>query len=338
RVDDALTNVQTLVVLDHQRTRTLNRATFSLPAASFAEGDGTLVSLEGRAQRFFQVFEPGYLRPEARIHESWRWLHGLSTKLNGDTPGDITLDQVTAACSQAYPDLVKIPAAAPGAAFRIEGLRLAREPHRYSGRTSMRANRSVSEPRVPQDPDTAFAFSMEGYSGFRHPHQQVPFAWAPGWNSPQAWNKFTDEVGGHLRGGDPGIRLLDPRPGQYHYECDIPAAFQPSDTDYRPIVLPRLFGGEETSVRAEPIRQRMEPPVLLLSEADATALGAEPGGLVTVTGEQACVTLPARMQADWPRGLVGLPAGSVPAGIATGPVTLTAGPGSRPTAGEEVRP
>lgn len=338
RVDAALANVQTLVVLDHQRTRTLNRASFSLPAASFAEGDGTLVSLEGRAQRFFQVFEPGYLRPEARIHESWRWLHGLSAKLNDDTPGEITLDQVTSACSRACPDLSMITAAAPDASFRIEGLRLAREPHRYSGRTSMRANRSVSEPRVSQDPDTALAFSMEGYSGFRHPHQQVPFAWAPGWNSPQAWNKFTDEVGGHLRGGDPGIRLLGPRPGHYHYECDIPAAFQPSGTDCQAIVLPRLFGGEETSARAEPIRQRMEPPVLLLSQADAKALGAELGGLVTVTGKHACVTLPAGMQADWPRGLVGLPGGSVPAGIGGGPVTLTAGPGSTPTTGEEVRP
>jgi len=337
RVDSALANARPLVVLDHQRTRTLSRATFSLPAASFAEGDGTLVSLEGRAQRFFQVFEPGYLRPEARIHESWRWLHGLSANLGGDTPGDITLDEVTAACSRACPELEMITAAAPDARFRIEGLRLAREPHRYSGRTAMRADQNVSEPRVPQDPDTALAFSMEGYSGFRHPHQQVPFAWAPGWNSPQAWNKFTDEVGGHLRGGDPGIRLLDPRPGLYHYDCDIPEAFQRSDTDHRAIVLPRLFGGDETSARAEPIRQRMEPPVLLLSETDAKALGAELGGLVTVTGEQACVTLPARVQVDWPRGLVGLPAGSVPMGIADGPVTLTAGPGSTPTPGEEVR-
>ena len=337
RVDSALANARPLVVLDHQRTRTLSRATFSLPAASFAEGDGTLVSLEGRAQRFFQVFEPGYLRPEARIHESWRWLHGLSANLGGDTPGEITLDEVTAACSRACPELEMITAAAPDARFRIEGLRLAREPHRYSGRTAMRADQNVSEPRVPQDPDTALAFSMEGYSGYRHPHQQVPFAWAPGWNSPQAWNKFTDEVGGHLRGGDPGIRLLHPRPGLYHYDGDIPEAFQPSDTDYRAIVLPRLFGGDETSARAEPIRQRMEPPVLLLSENDATALGAELGGLVTVTGEQACVTLPARVQVDWPRGLVGLPAGSVPMGIADGPVTLTAGPGSTPTPGEEVR-
>ncbi|MDF0752956.1 hypothetical protein NLU14_22275, partial [Marinobacter sp. 71-i] len=84
-----------------------------------------------------------------------------------------------------------------------------REPLRYSGRTAMRANISVHEPRTPQDPDTAFAFSMEGYSGSVEPRQQVPFAWSPGWNSPQAWNKFQDEVGGHIRAGDPGTRLIE---------------------------------------------------------------------------------------------------------------------------------
>ena len=325
------------MVLDHQRTRTLERATFALPAATFAEADGTLISLEGRAQRFFQVFDPSYMRPEARIHESWRWLHALSARQNKASSADITLDEVTGACARDCPALAPMVDAAPNAGYRVEGLRLAREPHRYSGRTSMRADQSVSEPRAPQDPDTAFAFSMEGYSGYREPRQQVPFAWAPGWNSPQAWNKFTDEVGGHLRGGDPGIRLLNPQPGQYQYGSAIPEAYRRSGEDFQAIVLPRLFGGEETSALAEPIRQRMERPALLLSDADATRLGAELGGLVTVTGEQACVTLPACVQTDWPAGLVGLPAGSVPAGIASGRVTLVAGPGSTPGP-EEVRP
>lgn len=335
RVDAALERVDTRVVLDHQRTRTLEQATFALPAATFAEGDGTLVSLEGRAQRFFQVFEPGYMRPEARIHESWRWLHRLAANRRAPPAGEVTLDQVTAACAAAHPALAAIPGAAPGADYRIEGLRLAREPHRYSGRTAMRANRSVSEPRSPQDPDTAFAFSMEGYSGSHRPRQQVPFAWAPGWNSPQAWNKFTDEVGGHLRGGDPGVRLLVPVPGSYHYGTAIPTAFGPR-SDYRAVILPRLFGGEETSALAEPIRQRMERPHLVLAAADAERLGATLGGLVTVAGETGCVTLPARPEPDWPEGLVGIPAGIVPATIAQAPVTLAAGPGSTPEqSGEE---
>jgi NADH dehydrogenase subunit G (EC 1.6.5.3) len=136
-----------------------------LPAASFAEGDGTLVSQEGRAQRFFQVFDPQYLDSSIQIHEGWRWMHALrATLLN--KPVDWTqLDHVTSACAEAAPQLAGIVNAAPSAAFRIKGMKLAREPLRYSGRTAMRANISVHEPRTPQDKDTAFAFSMEGYSG-----------------------------------------------------------------------------------------------------------------------------------------------------------------------------
>ena len=67
QVDQALARAQVLVVLDHQRTATAQRADLVLPAASFAEGDGTLVSQEGRAQRFFQVYEPSYYDPASLV-------------------------------------------------------------------------------------------------------------------------------------------------------------------------------------------------------------------------------------------------------------------------------
>ncbi len=112
------------------------------------------------------------------------------------------LDHVIDAVVEKLPQLAGIKDAAPDASFRIRGQKLAREPHRYSGRTAMRANISVHEPRQPQDKDTMFAFSMEGNNQPSAPRSQIPFAWAPGWNSPQAWNKFRAEVGGHLRHGD----------------------------------------------------------------------------------------------------------------------------------------
>lgn len=161
KVDAALAAAKVVIVADHSRTATVDRAHLVLPAASFAEGDGTLVSQEGRAQRFFQVFDPQYLDSSIQIHEGWRWMHALrATLLN--KPVDWTqLDHVTSACAEAAPQLAGIVNAAPSAAFRIKGMKLAREPLRYSGRTAMRANISVHEPRTPQDKDTAFAFSME---------------------------------------------------------------------------------------------------------------------------------------------------------------------------------
>ncbi len=64
-----------VIVLDHSETETVKKADIVLSAASFAEGDGTVVSQEGRAQRFYQVYDPSYYKPELAIKESWRWLH-----------------------------------------------------------------------------------------------------------------------------------------------------------------------------------------------------------------------------------------------------------------------
>ncbi|WP_136068235.1 NADH-quinone oxidoreductase subunit NuoG [Modicisalibacter radicis] len=317
RVDAALERAETVITLDHQRTATWQHAHLGLPAAAFTEGDGTLVSLEGRAQRFFQVFDPRYIRPETRIHESWRWLHALRADMLRHDVGEITLDAVTQACAERHPALHGILGAAPGADYRVRGLKLAREPHRYSGRTAMRAHLDVSEPRAPQDPDSPFTFSMEGYNGFDRPREEVAFAWAPGWNSPQAWNKFTDEVGGHLSAGDPGVRLLHPRPGDYAYFDALPAGFAPRESSWQVVVLPRLFGGEETSSRAAPIVERAAPATLRLSADDAQRLGCSDGDLLGVATASGRVSLPVQLDAALPAGLIGVPAGVEP-GLVSG--------------------
>ena len=58
-----------VIVLDHLANPTTEKAELVLPAGTFAESDGTFVSSEGRAQRFFQVFVP-----ENEVLASWRWL------------------------------------------------------------------------------------------------------------------------------------------------------------------------------------------------------------------------------------------------------------------------
>ncbi|HEY6131678.1 MAG TPA: NADH-quinone oxidoreductase subunit NuoG, partial [Halioglobus sp.] len=69
-VDSAFSHVSTVVVMDHQSTATTEKAHYILPAASFAEGDGTVVSMEGRAQRYFQLYSPEYYEPSSNIKES----------------------------------------------------------------------------------------------------------------------------------------------------------------------------------------------------------------------------------------------------------------------------
>lgn len=308
RVNAALAAVKAIVVADHQQTATADKADLILPAASFAEGDGTLVSQEGRAQRFFQVFDPTYYQPETRIREGWRWLHALRSTLLNQPVDWTTLDQVTAACAAGQPRLAGIVDAAPDAEFRIRGLKLARSPHRSSGRTAMRANISVHEPRQPQDPDSAFAFSMEGYSGSQEQRQQVPFAWSPGWNSPQAWNKFQDEVGGHLRSGDPGIRLLDGARQDLGWSMPQ-AAFAPAQGTWQVVPLYHLFGSEETSSRAAPVQERIPHPYLALAEAEAKRLSLSEGNLLSLTLDGQSLQLTLRISPDLPLGVAGLPAG-----------------------------
>ncbi|WP_311969472.1 NADH-quinone oxidoreductase subunit NuoG [Pseudomonas baltica] len=309
KVNAALDAVKVLIVADHQRTATSERAHLLLPAATFAEGDGTLVSQEGRAQRFFQVFDPAYLDASNLVHEGWRWLHALRATLL-DRPVDWTqLDHVTAAVANVAPQLHGILDAAPSASFRIKGLKLAREPLRYSGRTAMRANISVHEPRTSQDIDTAFSFSMEGYSGSAEPRQQVPFAWSPGWNSPQAWNKFQDEVGGSIRAGDPGKRLIEPQGDKLGWFSAIPAAFSPPRGTWQAVPLYHLFGSEENSSRAIPVQERIPAAYVALAKSEADRLGVNDGALLSLSVNGQALRLPLRIDEELGAGLIGLPSG-----------------------------
>ncbi|MGV8889203.1 MAG: NADH-quinone oxidoreductase subunit NuoG [Pseudomonas sp.] len=309
RVDAALNAAKVVIVADHQKTATSDRAHLVLPAASFAEGDGTLVSQEGRAQRFFQVFDPTYLDASILVHEGWRWLHALRATLLNQPIDWTQLDHVTAACAASTAQLAGIVSAAPSAAFRIKGLKLAREPLRYSGRTAMRADISVHEPRTPQDNDTAFSFSMEGYSGSVEPRQQVPFAWSPGWNSPQAWNKFQDEVGGHIRAGDPGTRLIESTGDSLNWFASVPRAFNPAPGTWQVVPFFHLFGSEENSSKAAPVQERIPTAYVSLAKSEADRLGVNDGAMLSLNVAGQTLRLPLRINEELGAGLVALPAG-----------------------------
>lgn len=309
KVDAALANVQNLLVVDHQRTRIMDKASLILPAASFAESDGTLVNQEGRAQRFFQVYDPAYYDTTVAMLESWRWMHSLHSTINSRHVDWTQLDHVIEACVEALPQLKGMVEAAPNASFRIRGQKLARSPARSSGRTAMRANISVHEPRQPQDKDTMFAFSMEGNNSPTANRNQVPFAWAPGWNSPQAWNKFQSEVGGSLRHGDPGVRLIEAGEGTLDYFTTIPAAFTAQSDNWRVAPYYHLFGSEEMTQRSKVIQQRMPQAYVMVNPADAAQLGVNVGSQVEFTCAGQTLRLPVRLSETLSQGQVGLPLG-----------------------------
>ncbi|MFM7786202.1 MAG: NADH-quinone oxidoreductase subunit G, partial [Gammaproteobacteria bacterium] len=176
---------------------------------------------------------------------------------------------------------------------------------RYSGRTAMRANISVHEPRASQDPDTALTFSMEGHSG-PDGGPLTPFAWAPGWNSPQAWNKFQDEVGGHLLACDPGVRLLEPG-GTGRYATHAPPAAAGEGLAIAP--LAHIHGSEELSARAPAVQPLVPAAYLALNPADGARLGLVAGSRARFRAGEALLEAPVLLRDDLAPGTLGVPGG-----------------------------
>src|SRR6185312_8867707 len=113
---------------------------------------------------------------------SWRWLRdAMVASGRREFAAWEKLDDVIATLASRVPALKRVAEAAPPAAFRMAGEKIPRQPHRYSGRTAMLANIDVSEPKPPEDADSALSFSMEGNPD-QPPSALIPFAWSPGWN------------------------------------------------------------------------------------------------------------------------------------------------------------
>ncbi|HEV2388102.1 MAG TPA: NADH-quinone oxidoreductase subunit NuoG [Candidatus Acidoferrales bacterium] len=307
-VDAFLEAAGRLVVIDSLDTPTGAKADLVLPAAAFGEADGTFVSSEGRAQRFFRVFAP-----HDDIQESWRWLRDVLALLaRPEGLAWTNLDKIVEGAARGIAALAGIRDAAPGAGFRIAGAKIPREPHRFSGRTSMLANIGVSEPKPPEDPDSALSFTMEG-AETQPPAPLLPFFWTAGWNSMQAVNKFQEEIAGPLRGGDAGARLFEsPAGAAAGYRNAVPAAFAPRAGEW--LIVPRhhIFGSEELSARAPAIAQLAPQPYVALGPEDAAALGAGEGAAVEVRAEAGAARLPVRIEPGLPRGVAALPAGLGP--------------------------
>ncbi|MCG4261017.1 NADH-quinone oxidoreductase subunit NuoG [Acetobacter senegalensis] len=307
--------VPNIVLIDHTATPLWQNANLVLPAAAFTEYAGTLISQEGRAQRFFPA-----VFPPSPIQASWRWVQELARALPPSAEAqlaphrtDITawqnLDDVLAALGTEIPIFEGVIKAAPDAAYRLNGQKLRSQTYRASGRTVIRSYISVRDQPPQTNPDTPISSSMEGAYQPDMPAALVPAFHAPAWNSVQALNRFQQEIGGPLRGGEAGIRLLANhalKNGQTEQPPapDIPPPFTPqSDTV---LLLPdvRLFGSEELSMLSPPVVARA-PPVKLSLPAHGTATASHITLHLEGYGPQ---TLPVQQVADLPDGIALCPA------------------------------
>jgi len=204
KVDSLFKRSKRVIVLDHTQNRCSESADMVLPAATFAESTGTIVNNEGRAQRYYKA-----LPDNDKIRAGWSWLNELKKiREDNNSESEETFDEVVAAMIAENPVFRKLQNYFHNADFRMLNAKMPRQTIRYSGRTAMNSNIAVSETKLPTDPDSSLAFSMEGQPE-NPPSSEVPFYWTPGWNSPQAINSYLNEPNGSMKGGDPGVRLIE---------------------------------------------------------------------------------------------------------------------------------
>ena len=246
-----------IIAIDCLDSATVSASALVLPAATFAEAEGTFVNNEGRAQRSMAVFTP-----RGDITPSYRLIAELSGR-------DASFDAIEAHIRAEYPALSAIDDCAPDSAYRIEGGKVARMTHRASGRTAMNANVSVHEPKQPVDTESALAFTMEGNPA-QAPSSLRTYSWAPGWNSNQSIHKFQSEVGGPDIAGNPGVLLCNDNNDLKPYE--VHATRSPW------VSRPHIYGSEALSIEAAELATMIPAPYLMMNASTARELGLSNGG------------------------------------------------------------
>lgn len=293
----------TIIALDILENETLNHATLALPAASFAESQGTLINMEGRAQRFFPAFKPAHER-----QPSWQWLlHLAALDGHGELSKIIHFDEIVHACAQQHSPLARLTEVAPDHSFRRHGQKIPRQTPRYSGRTAMSADLSVHEPQQPKDLETPLAFSMEGVNQ-NQPVALKSFVWSPGWNSNQAIQKFQAETQKPSVGVSSGIRLLiSSGKGIPHTSTDRTAFAQSNGWQLIPIQC--LHGSEELSAYTDEIAELAGDPFVALTESCALELQVAAGDGVILSSNNVNLSLAVKIVARMAKNCIGFSAG-----------------------------
>jgi NADH-quinone oxidoreductase subunit G len=302
RVNELFKKINQVVVLDHLVNKTTRKADILLPAATFAESEGTIVNNEGRAQRYYKTFGS-----KTQVQESWRWICEI-IKLRDPNLADewIILDDIAESMANELPLFSKLRNYKPDADFRMLNMKMPRQTIRYSGRTVINANISVSEVRLPQDPDSPLAFSMEGQNE-NPPSSIVPFYWIPGWNSVQAMYNYLNEPDGQMKGGDPGVRLFELSAGSKRDSFKYNSQESEVRKDELKIVpVYQIFGSEELSAVSPSIIERIQEPFVFMNPKDSEIFQLSDGELVILEILNTKLNVKVKIEKSIVQGLAGL--------------------------------
>lgn len=173
------------IAIEHSESQFTQAANMVLPATPVTESQGHFANYQGRIQPFFAVTPP--ILP---IQNAWQWLCLVANGLELLTNEIATINSFSELHQWFRTHLHHWPINSTE-----DDLSIAREPHRASGRTAKMANQTVHETKTTQG-DEAFRFSMEGRP--IDAGDDMPFVWAPSWNSNQAITFYQQRPNGPL--------------------------------------------------------------------------------------------------------------------------------------------
>jgi NADH-quinone oxidoreductase subunit G len=295
-VAQALDALEFLVVQDLFLTETARHADVVLPAAAFAESEGTFTNAERRVQRFRQA------RPAPN-----------------DVPADWEIFQRVA---QAIGVSAPAPVAAPAAARPANGKRrggreaagavAAPEPQ-WDYIVSSDVADEISR-RVPGYSNTTYtSLELTRKSWGRQPNEAIYYDGTSYENTEGVGVQIAAQADDGKSSFTVSMREVDRRPSvdpQYPFTMLTPV---------------RAYGGGEW-LRGSKIQLRMPPPHVILSKADAERLGVGIGEMVRVRSAAGALELPAQIDAGLAAGLVLVPMvrGAAVTTLLTGPRTQVA--------------
>jgi NADH-quinone oxidoreductase subunit G len=253
--------VKNLVVIDSLLTDSAKRASMTVPVSSFAENTGTLISSEGRLQRYFSVF-----RNPDNIESSFHLIAScMGSKARFDTIDDVA---PLIACDlniskESFDELYH-------ANLKVLGKGIARQTPQASGRTALNANITMHEQKPPTDPDSPLVYSMEG-ARKKIPLPLISSYSEPGWNSLQA--EFKKDLGiFHPSKGRPGgVRLFDKSANGVPLP-HLSAVTPPSESSFpKVLIIPgyHIFASMERAKFSKPLASRIPLIEAQISKVDA---------------------------------------------------------------------
>jgi NADH-quinone oxidoreductase subunit G len=295
-IAQALDQLEFLVVQDLFMTETAQLADVVLPAAAFAEREGTFTNAERRVQRFRQA-----RRTEHDLPPDWLIFQDVARAVQALTPA-------------APVELVEPPR--KGAKARVSPAAAA---------SAVAAPPAVWDYVISSDIADEISSTVRGYSGTSYTSLEL---------TRKSWGRQPNEAfyydgTSYENTEGVGIQLASAADdGKSTFQVTFREPAPPIAIDAYPMALltpPRAYDGGEW-MRESKLLTRTAPAHAILSLADAQRLGVAMGETVRITSAAGSVELPATIDAGLSAGLVLVPAvrSADLSGILTGPQTRVA--------------